>query len=119
MREFKKGQLVKGIITGIEKYGAFLKIDEECNGLIHISQISDRFVRDINSYLKVGDEISAIVLEDNIDTHLKLSIKEITKTTGNRRQIKETSAGFSTLKSMLDDWIKEKHQEKIDDNAKN
>ena len=44
MNQYKKGEIVTGCVTGIEKYGIFVSLDEYYSGLIHISEISDFFV---------------------------------------------------------------------------
>ena len=43
--DYKIGQIIEGVITGVKPYGAFVKVDEQTTGLIHISEISDDFVR--------------------------------------------------------------------------
>lgn len=47
MSKFIKDEVVEGCVTGIEKYWIFVTLDEYYSGLIHISEISDGFVRDI------------------------------------------------------------------------
>ena len=42
--KYQSGQVVQGIVTGIKPYGAFVKIDDNTDGLIHISEISDNYV---------------------------------------------------------------------------
>ena len=54
----KKGDIVKGRITSIKPFEAFVKIDESFDGLIHISEISERFVRSIEDYLSVGQLVT-------------------------------------------------------------
>ena len=44
MSKYKKGRVVSGVVTGIEKYGVFIGLDEFYSGLIHISEISHGFV---------------------------------------------------------------------------
>lgn len=114
MKEYKKGDTVLCTVTGIEKYGAFVKIDEEHNGLIHISQISGLFIKDINEYLKIGDTIKAEVLENSENcSKVKLGTKNMTKENYKRKTyIKETKSGFNTLKRMLNIWIGIKLEEK-------
>lgn len=118
MIPYKKGQIIKGTITGIEKYGAFVSLDEYYTGLIHISEISHGFVRDINDFVKIGDTIYVEVLDvDDEQYQLKLSIKNISykkKPYVPKRKIKETSLGFRTLAYKLPLWIEEnlKKQEK-------
>ena len=52
---YKPGQIVEGKITGIQPYGAFVALEHHVSGLIHISEISDGFVKDISKFVTVGD----------------------------------------------------------------
>lgn len=109
--EYKKGSYVVGCVTGIEKYGIFINLDEYYTGLIHISEISNSYVKNINSFVKIGDTIRARIIEVNEEEHhLKLSIKNVNyKNIHSRRtKIIETESGFLPLKNNLDRWINEK-----------
>ncbi len=112
MNNYQKGKIIKGIVTGIESYGAFMTFDEYYTGLIHISEISNGFVKDITDFINVGDRIYAEILDvDDEEYHLKLSIKNINyKINGQyrRKRIIETPNGFNTLKKKLPIWIKNK-----------
>ncbi len=110
MSDYKVGDIIKGQVTGIEKYGIFVNIDPWYNGLIHISEVSDDYVKDINDYVKIGETIYCRVLEiDEIHLQIKLSIKNINyKASNDDSPIKETRSGFFPLKENLDGWIKEK-----------
>ena len=44
MKKYKYGEIVTGYVTGIEKYGVFVSLDEYYSGLIHISEISEKYV---------------------------------------------------------------------------
>ena len=44
MENYEVGSIVKGEVTGIESYGIFVKIDDNTNGLIHISEIANRYI---------------------------------------------------------------------------
>ena len=48
---------MEGVITGIKPYGAFVYLDSQHNGLIHISEISERFVRDVHTYVKINQRV--------------------------------------------------------------
>ena len=112
MAEFKTGSIVKCQVTGIEKYGAFVSIDNEYTGLIHISEVSNDFVKDINTFMEVGEIIYCQILEvDEENKHLKLSIKNINYKSNNQSKIKESRLGFLPLKYKLDGWIKDKISE--------
>lgn len=109
MTQYKVGKIVKGNITGIEKYGIFVNLDNYYSGLIHISEISDKFVSNTNDYGKVGDTVFVKILEiDDKSNHMKLSLKNIKSKNDNKTYIKETGSGFNILKENLNNWIEEK-----------
>ena len=56
MDKYKKGDIVNAIITNTQPYGVFASFDGDYSGLIHISEITDKYVKDINDYVEVGDE---------------------------------------------------------------
>ena len=111
MSKIKKERIIRGVVSGIESYGAFVSCDDYYTGLIHISEISHGYVRDINDFVKVGDLIYVEVLDvDEELGHLKLSIKNIEykkKIAIKRKKIKETPLGFKTLEYKLPIWIEE------------
>jgi general stress protein 13 len=115
MNRYKKGEMVTGCVTGIEKYGIFVSLDEYYSGLIHISEISEFFVKDPSDYVHVGETIKALVIDDSdVDSyHVKLSIKNIDYKFSRKRKKKiiETPNGFNTLSQYLPQWISQKKQE--------
>ena len=108
--EYKVGDIIKGQVTGIEKYGIFVNIDPWYNGLVHISEISLDYVKNIRDYVEIGETIYCQVLEvDEENLHLKLSIKNINyKSDNSNSPIKETRKGFLPLKENLNIWLNEK-----------
>ncbi|MDO4369222.1 MAG: S1 RNA-binding domain-containing protein [bacterium] len=123
MTKYKKGSIIEGSVTGIENYGVFVNLDDYYSGLIHISEISHGFVKDVNSYVNLGDTIRVKVVEvDDNSCHVKLSIKDIDyrKTKPKRKKIEEVGSGFGILGDNLDDWINSKIEEyKVENNKKN
>ena len=120
MSKYFKNEVVEGCVTGIEKYGIFVTLDEYYSGLIHISEISDNFVRDINKFVNIGETIKVKVLDTDDETfHVKLSIKDMNHKgkVKNKRQIIETGSGFGILEDNLDNWINIKFKE-IEKNKK-
>lgn len=114
MLKYEKGKIVTGQVTGIEKYGIFVSLDEFYSGLIHISEISDGFVKDINDYVEVGETIRAKVVEtDEKSYHVKLSIKNFNYRIVRKPKfkLKEVSRGFAPLDEKLSTWISEKNKE--------
>lgn len=114
MLKYEKGKIVTGQVTGIEKYGIFVSLDEFYSGLIHISEISDGFVKDINDYVDIGETIQAKVVEtDEKAYHVRLSIKNMNYRMAKRKnsKLKETVRGFDPLEEQLPVWISKKLQE--------
>ena len=109
---FHEGDIIQGTVTGIEDYGIFLSFDNNQSGLVHISEISDSFVKNVSDYAKINDIITVKVLSIDEDGHYKLSIKEINEPKKNvNKHITETENGFNTLKSTLPKWIDEAYTE--------
>ena len=71
MTRYKRGEIITGYVTGIEKYGIFVNIDDNYSGLIHISEITSSYVRNINDYAKIGEIIRAKVIEVDENNQLK------------------------------------------------
>ena len=69
-------KIFEGKVSGITKFGAFVELDDGTNGLVHISEISDLFVNDINDILKVGDKVKVKVIKINDEGKISLSIKQ-------------------------------------------
>lgn len=115
MGKYNKNDIVTGIVTGIERYGIFVQLDNFYSGLIHISEISDDFVRNTNNYVTIGEKIKAKVIEtcDN-SGQVKLSIKNLDYHLVNVEdaKIEETGSGFKVLKDNLQGWIDDYKKEK-------
>lgn len=71
------GMHLPGIVTNVTRFGAFVDVGVHQDGLVHISQIADRFVRDPADVVRVGQEVLVRVLEVDIKRHrIELSIKQ-------------------------------------------
>ena len=121
--KYKKNDIVKGKVTGIEDYGIFVLLDDNITGLIHISEISSAFVRNVSDYVEIGEIIYAKVLEtDEENRKVKLSLKRFENQNDTKKlhPIKETESGFAELKKSLEKWIDKKEKELIkkEDNSK-
>lgn len=70
------GSKLQGKVTGITNFGAFVELPGGSTGLVHISEVADNYVKDINDFLKVGEtvEVKVINIEDN--GKIGLSIKQ-------------------------------------------
>ncbi|MCG7332021.1 S1 domain-containing RNA-binding protein [Salinicoccus roseus] len=70
------GSIVKGKVTGIKNFGAFVQLPGGKTGLVHISEVADQYVEDINDHLSVGEEVEVKVLTVGDDGKISLSIKK-------------------------------------------
>ena len=70
------GNKLQGKVTGITKFGAFVELAEGSTGLVHISEVADKYVKDINDHLKVGDVVEVMVINVEKDGKIGLSIKK-------------------------------------------
>ena len=109
MKHYAIGDTIKCNVSGIEPYGIFVSIDPKYTGLIHISEVSNDFVRDINDYVKIGESIYAKIIDiDDKQHQMKLSIKDIDfANTGLERDEIDSSEEFKMLKESLPIWMNE------------
>lgn len=70
------GNKLKGKVTGIKKFGAFVELPEGKSGLVHISEVADNYVENVEEHLTVGDEVDVKVLSIADDGKISLSIKK-------------------------------------------
>ena len=71
------GTLVEGTIVGITNFGAFVQIEGGGTGLIHISEIANEYVRDVNNHLKMNERVKVKVLNVNpTNGKVDLSLKQ-------------------------------------------
>lgn len=114
-RTFKPGQTVAGKITGVQPYGAFVSLEYGKQGLIHISEITHGFVRDIHDYVSVGEDVTVKVLSVNEDeSKISLSIRALEEGGGRQQrrgiQIDEDGQGFHPLQDKLQEWIEQEEK---------
>ena len=79
--EYEIGELVTGEVTGIQSYGAFVKLSNGEQGLIHISEISSYFVKSVSNFVKLGQMIKVKIIDVLSDKKLyRLSLKQVEPT---------------------------------------
>lgn len=113
-KHFEENQIVEGKVTGIQSYGAFVALDENTEGLVHISEVTHGFVKDIHDHLSVGDQVKVKILKiDEEEGKYSLSIRATTdhpKQTKKQKQQPskdKTSAGFNTMRAELQQWLEQ------------
>ncbi len=85
------GSKLQGKVTGITNFGAFVELAEGSTGLVHISEVADNYVKDINDHLKVGDMIEVKVINIGKDGKIGLSIKKAKEKVESRPQPRSNS----------------------------
>ena len=70
------GKIYDGKVTGITKFGAFVEIDKETTGMVHISEVANAFVNEIKDHIQEGQMVKVKVLTIAADGKISLSIKK-------------------------------------------
>ena len=70
------GSKLEGKVTGITNFGAFVQLPTGATGLVHISEVADNYVKDINEHLKVGEMVEVKVMNVEADGKIGLSIRK-------------------------------------------
>ncbi|MFK3938378.1 S1 domain-containing post-transcriptional regulator GSP13 [Alkalihalobacillus sp. NPDC078783] len=139
MANYEVGSIIEGKITGIKPFGAFVAIDEQKQGLVHISEVAHGFVKDINDVLTVGDEVKVKVISvDENSGKISLSIRATQEAParpaskprpsggggnyggGSRKpqQQPQKQQGFNTLEDKLKEWLKQSNEIQADLNKR-
>ena len=75
---FPRGSIVESTVVRTTPFGAFVELETGVEGLVHISELSDRHVKNVDDVLRVGQQLKLRVLEVNLDHHrIKLSLKAV------------------------------------------
>ena len=113
IEDYKVGMTVYGKITGIKPYGAFVKFDDGVTGLIHISEISNGFVKNIDHFMNIDEYVMVKVIDiDREHRQLRLSFKALVQNTRKyTKRVKfqglpENIKGFGTIRDKMPEWVK-------------
>lgn len=113
----KVGEIVEGSISGIQPYGAFVQLDGGEKGLIHISEISKGYVKDVAQYLHIGERVRVKILDVDVELNqCRLSLKALQNNRSRHKTSREPKVpkmvlGFKTLSEHLDEWIEQQNKE--------
>lgn len=112
---YKIGMEVEGKVTGVQPYGAFVSLDNNKQGLIHISEVKHGYIKNISDVLTVGDVVKVKIIDiDEYSQKISLSMRALDSEgaiptfkykkyfTDRNKQI-----GFKTLEDILPKWIDE------------
>jgi general stress protein 13 len=99
-------------IASVTPYGAFVNADYGYTGLIHISEITGKYIKDITKYFKIGNIIEVTVIGiDEEKKQLSLSTKGIMPSQDIQNELVEDEIGFENLMEKLPEWIDETKKE--------
>src|SRR5690625_6370804 len=98
------GSKVEGKVTGITNFGAFVELEKNTTGLVHISEVADSYVKDINEYLKVGETVTVKVINVEKDGKIGLSIKKAVEKPTRQKSSRERTENFE---SKINDFLKD------------
>lgn len=123
----KIGDIVDGYVTGIQPYGAFVSLDEETQGLIHVSEIQSGYTKNIQDVLKIGEKVQVQIIDiDEYSQKISLSRRTLEGQfiqTGIRKKRyftnKYKKIGFTTIKEALPDWVKEAMDALLENKSRN
>lgn len=74
--QIEVGSIIEGKITGLTNFGAFVSLDANTTGMVHISEVSNTYVKDIKDHLSEGQQVKVKVLSVGNDGKISLSIKQ-------------------------------------------
>lgn len=113
--QYHIGEIVEGTITGLQPYGAFVSIDAKTKGLVHISEISDGFVKDVANFVAINDVVKVKIIDfDEKTCQAKLSLKAVQPNRFRKERkihkygsLPTMKIGFKSIKEHMNQWIKE------------
>jgi len=108
---------LEGVITGITKFGAFVELPGGITGLVHISEIADEYVKDINDFFKKADRVKVKVLSVENSGKIGLSIRQASegysKVANNNRR-KPTAVSKASFEDKMNHFLKESDERLLD-----
>ncbi|NLL69951.1 MAG: S1 RNA-binding domain-containing protein [Epulopiscium sp.] len=108
--KFETGTIVQGTITSIKPFGAFVALDQQTQGLVHISQIANEFVKDIHDHVSVGEQVQVKILSVDSETGkiaLTMRIEEPQKPS------REKINTVNSLEDKLKEFMKQSNERQL------
>ncbi len=112
---YRVGEVVSGRITGIQPYGAFVELEDKTAGLIHISELSDSFVRDVEQFVSVKDQVLVKIIDyDKKSNQARCSLKAVRPGQFRKERnfhryhaVPQMKIGFRSIQEKMNQWIEE------------
>lgn len=126
MQQVKVGDVVKGKVSGIKNFGAFIQLPGGKTGLVHISEIAREYVKDVNNHLKEDQVVDVKVMSIDEKGKISLSIRKVQESKKNKKQNRpyetrdpgRTAQSNMTFEQKLSKYLKDS-EEKLGDLKKN
>ena len=98
--KYAVGAIIKGKVSKVASFGAFVELEEGVDGLVHISQISDQRIEKVKDALQIGQEVEARVVKvDRGERRIGLSIKAVNMTDEQVKELEAEAAGTTSVDS--------------------
>uniref|UniRef100_UPI00352B035A CvfD/Ygs/GSP13 family RNA-binding post-transcriptional regulator n=1 Tax=Aerococcus urinaeequi TaxID=51665 RepID=UPI00352B035A len=110
------GDVVEGEVTGLQPYGVFVQLDEDHQGLIHISEINHGYVSNVEDKFTIGQKLTVKIIDiDEFTSKMSLSIRALKKLATSNKPAKNawpkkrpaTKIGFVSIEEQLPGWVEE------------
>lgn len=98
--KYAVGAIIRGKVSKVASFGAFVELEEGVDGLVHISQISDQRIEKVKDALQIGQEVEARVVKvDRGERRIGLSIKAVNMTDEQVKELEAEAAGTTSVDS--------------------
>ena len=110
------GDVVEGEVTGLQPYGVFVQLDEDHQGLIHISEINHGYVSNVEDKFTIGQKLTVKIIDiDEFTSKMSLSIRALKKLATSNKPAKNAwpkkrpapKIGFVSIEEQLPGWVEE------------
>ncbi len=114
--QYRIGEIVEGVVTGIQPYGAFILLKDQTKGLVHISELSDGYVRDVSQFVTLGDNVIVKIIDfDKEANQARLSLKAVQSGRSRKERkyqrysatLPQMKIGFKSIKEKMNQWIQQ------------
>jgi S1 RNA binding domain protein len=109
-----KGSILEGVVKGITNFGAFVELPGGTTGLVHISEVADAYVKNVNDYLKENDRVKVKVINVDQDGKIGLSIKQANPNYESKKAKKNNREPQISFEDKLAKFIKDSDERQAD-----
>ena len=111
----KAGEIVEGVVKTITNFGAFIDLGDGATGLVHISEVSNEYVKDISEFLQQDQKVKVKVLAiDGESKKITLSIKRATEMRNENRRAQAKPVQEMSFEDRLSKFLKDSEERQSD-----